>query len=140
MLLLRPLAALGYLRGETVATSREDASAAMKRGESRRGEEKREAAYFARAFPVFLGSHCAPARSPSPPSLARSPCSHRPKPNQTSGHWATACTAPQPPQDGWKDSRGGEADVPYFGCGKLLRETSDVHRIGTQQYHHFKIS
>ena len=60
------------MRGETVATSREDASAAMKRGESRRGEEKREAAYFARAFPVFLGSHRAPARSPSPPSLSRS--------------------------------------------------------------------
>ena len=51
------------MRGETVATSREDASAAMKRGESRRGEEKREAAYFARAFPVFLGSHCVPARA-----------------------------------------------------------------------------
>ena len=29
------------MRGETVATSREDASAAMKRGESRRGEERR---------------------------------------------------------------------------------------------------
>ena len=71
-LVLLPLAALGYLRGETVAPSHEDASAAMKRGESRRVEEKREAAYFARAFPVFLGSHRAPARSPSPPSLARS--------------------------------------------------------------------
>ena len=75
MLLLLPLAALGYLRGETVAPSREDASAAMKRGESRRGEEKRggrRLTYFARAFPVFLGSHRAPARSPSPPSLAQS--------------------------------------------------------------------
>ena len=122
-LLLLLLAALGYLRGETVATSREDASAAMKRGESRRGEEKREAAYFARAFPVFLGSHCAPARSPSPPSFARSPCSHRPKPNQTSGHWAIA---PQPPQDGRRTDEADEADVPYFGCGKLLREDSEV--------------
>ena len=55
--------------------------------------------------------------SPSPPS------SHRPKPNQTSGHWAIA---PQPPQDGRRTDEADEADVPYFGCGKLLREDSEV--------------
>ena len=106
----------------------------MRRAQERRGEPEAEATYFAGHFPLFwettattLAGLSASASSPRSPSSFPQ---HRPKPNQTSGHPSGHSTAPRPqPPPERTERRGDEADVPYFGCRKVLWEASVVDRV-----------
>ena len=106
----------------------------MWRAKERRGEPEAEATYFAGHFPLFWETTATTlaglsARASSPRSPSSFP-QHRPKPNQTSGHPSGHSTAPRPqPPPERTERRGDEADVPYFGCRKVLWEASVVDRV-----------